>query len=444
VPTPAPTAAAKRAGAGAGTAGVVDRDRWPIASWLGGNGCIVVRGAANEAQVVKSACSLTFLDQYWTFRAADAGYWYLVNANSNKCLLVRGTAYDTPAVQFDCGAYQDEQWQVIEDTTGRWFMLKNRWSGMCLAMRGSETNARQVTCDQQYGDQWWRRGMPDGPARTNGLSKPTYFVHGYSDNGSGFNANGAYWDDIIGSFNRGDPEHQDPMRFFGPIGRSWTYCYYSTDTGCDLLSLGDRNRSVKDVGADLAWEIYDHYSKYNVAVDVVGHSMGGLVARAALTGVSRGDPAFPPYLYVEDVVTLSSPHRGAPSASLCLFQQCVDMRAGSAFHNWLFDAPQGASGTDWTVIGFDDDLTMPVWSSVPDNMTAVSHKHISAEGQFLPKPTAHMDLLARAASNDEVFRVYSCSYGRSCTMSDRSTFPLGYQFNPGYLTRLAAYWQADS
>ncbi|MFJ2591339.1 esterase/lipase family protein, partial [Streptomyces sp. NPDC087538] len=53
------------------------------------------------------------------------------------------------------------------------------------------------------------------------------------------------------------------------------------------------------------------YSAKGQTVDLVGHSMGGLIIRAALAGYAKGDPTWPDTLYVEDVVTLGTPHKAA-------------------------------------------------------------------------------------------------------------------------------------
>jgi triacylglycerol esterase/lipase EstA (alpha/beta hydrolase family) len=42
--------------------------------------------------------------------------------------------------------------------------------------------------------------------------------------------------------------------------------------------------------------------------------MGGLIARYALARVQRGHRRFPPRLWIPNVVTLGTPHRGAPLA----------------------------------------------------------------------------------------------------------------------------------
>lgn len=80
--------------------------------------------------------------------------------------------------------------------------------------------------------------------------------------------------------------------------------------------------------------------------------MGGLVIRAAITGVQKHEAGWPPYLYIEDVSTLSTPHRGAPAAVFgCAIQntqQCRDMHwssdptSRSVFFNWINENPQSA------------------------------------------------------------------------------------------------------
>jgi hypothetical protein len=423
--------------ASARQAAIIPPSQWPMAN-LAGSGCVVARGAADDAPVVKTGCDLRYLDQYWTLEpVAGTTHHRMTNGNSGKCILVRGNAAETAAVQYTCGDHADQLWTVVKNGDGTAFMLKNANSALCLVLRTSQTNARQVGCDQEFADQWWRRGMPqEAPSPTDDLAKPTYFVHGYTDDGSGFDAD-SYWGDIIGMFRQ--PEWPGGS-WSGPIAREWTYCYYSVDRNCDLLAPGDRERPIKDLGADLAWEIYDHFSQYNVAVDVVAHSMGGLITRAALTGVERGDPDFPPYLYVEDVTTLSTPHRGAPAAVICQFRQCVDMRGSSEFLAWLEDTPQSAMGTNWTVVGLHDDLVAPVWSSVPDDMTSAGHKLIYEGDQFLPKSTAHMELLWRTSGTFAARLCHISEDPDPCDMSDPDTW---YEFpdwrTPGRTALLASY-----
>ena len=62
-------------------------------------------------------------------------------------------------------------------------------------------------------------------------------------------------------------------------------------------------------------------------VDVIGYSMGGLVARLAATKNASGKQ-----LRIKRLFTISTPHRGAKLAKLpTLDDRTIDMRAGSAF-----------------------------------------------------------------------------------------------------------------
>ena len=69
--------------------------------------------------------------------------------------------------------------------------------------------------------------------------------------------------------------------------------------------------------------------EYTVEVDVIGFSMGGLVARHA---ASANTPAPGKRLRIKRLFTISTPHRGAILAGLpTLDERTIDMRAGSAF-----------------------------------------------------------------------------------------------------------------
>ncbi|MEU4769767.1 hypothetical protein AB0H12_41760 [Actinosynnema sp. NPDC023794] len=211
------------------------------------------------------------------------------------------------------------------------------------------------------------------PARDNSAARPVYFVHGYSflGNPPGHNCWDGYWRTL-----------GDAMRSYGWTGSYHTVGFYRGDTNCNTKILdGDRDTPIQELGRLLAWNIYTSFSKSNISVDVVAHSMGGLVTRAALTGVARKESGWPPYLYIEDVVTLSTPHKGARGAGICgvFTRQCQDMTEGSPFLRWLYNAPQSAQGTDWTLIGAEDDDIVSNESAV--GMSGAGHTVIYRAGQ---------------------------------------------------------------
>jgi triacylglycerol esterase/lipase EstA (alpha/beta hydrolase family) len=172
----------------------------------------------------------------------------------------------------------------------------------------------------------------------------------------GYNCNG-YWGAAINKF--------QALGWTGPL---YSVAYYSGDTNCSIrIANGDAHTSIKEYGRLLAWNIYNSHSQYGRSVDIVAHSMGGLVARAAITGTTRRLSGWPPHIYVEDVVTIGTPHNGTALARGCAFAQCVEMRPGSAFLNWLADNAQADGGTDWTMIGTEDDDIVPVASATTES-----------------------------------------------------------------------------
>jgi hypothetical protein len=283
------------------------------------------------------------------------------------------------------------------------------------------------------------------PPRSDSLDKPIYFVHGYDAQEEPPRVDcEATWGAAIEDY----LTDGTPASLTGP---ALTWGYYANDVNCSQFpggfpgGPGDREEGIKELGWELAWGIYSHFSRFGESVDAVGHSMGGLIIRAALTGVQRGEPGWPPYLYVEDVTTLATPHRGAPGGVVCGWlkgtQQCQDIKPGSEFLRWLNDNPQSAQGTDWTLIGFDDDLAVPVWSAVPtgDRNMAAGHKIIYPKGQFLPRIEAHSLPLGRTSGTHTIR--YCDYFSTSCNMADRETFyQLTGDYDPIRMARYGNYY----
>lgn len=204
-------------------------------------------------------------------------------------------------------------------------------------------------------------------ARTDSRSKPVLFVHGLDAIGeAGVDCAGT-WNKMIGQ-----------LRTWGYSGTLASVKYYHGDTNCSTSLDGhgshsthyprtdahqngshDMDGDIRHLGYHLAWQIYNQYSSKGITVDLVGHSMGGLIARYAIWGIQNNHASFPPYAYVEDVVTLGTPHSGSGYSYFCGYAyECQQMETGSSFVSWLATNaknPQADGGTDWTAIGSYDD-----------------------------------------------------------------------------------------
>jgi pimeloyl-ACP methyl ester carboxylesterase len=208
--------------------------------------------------------------------------------------------------------------------------------------------------------------LPSGAvARTNGRDKITVFLHGF--NGRNCTQD---WRELMLD-----------MRSAGFTGAFYVVKYLSSDTSCDLSGIPNaQNVSLFDYGSHsavyghsgtnhdndtdirhLSWHLahwLDDFIPDDPPVDLVAHSMGGLIIRFALAKESIGE--WPP-LDLEDVITLGSPHGGVNFASWNGTQQGQQMEPESFFIGWLADHasnPQGTHGTEWTVMGSAGDLVV--------------------------------------------------------------------------------------
>jgi triacylglycerol esterase/lipase EstA (alpha/beta hydrolase family) len=185
------------------------------------------------------------------------------------------------------------------------------------------------------------------PGRGDGSDRRVYLVHGFRRYGDANCV--AAWADTRWSLWR------DGWR-----GRLDTVALYGGDAGCTAALPGraayTADTSIGELGRAFAWLVYEQDTRYGRPVDVVAHSMGGLVVRAALAGVAAHRHGFPARLLVEDVVTLDTPHDGIGNGG-CLRLECVQMRGqdGERLLAHLAQNPQSAQGTDWTLIGSDAD-----------------------------------------------------------------------------------------
>ena len=304
------------------------------------------------------------------------------------------------------------------------------------------------------------------PDKTQSFDKPIYFIHGYADNinvdgvlqiaGPSFDC-GEYWNTVLSSFfNSGEP-----ASLTGPNARLIKWGFYHNDRNCTRVGAHDgaglsdfRNVPIKTLGADLAWDIYLRYTRWGDSVDVVAHSMGGLVLKAALTGTARGDPDFPPYLYVEDAMTLSTPHQGVPISFACGAlngnQQCQDMFATpctssptSCFLKWVYMNPSTRVFTDWTFVASDNDFVVPAWSALAIGTASIApanglHKVVYTKPQPGGQILGHMNYLW---SNSGTWNALYCDWGGGCDLLNRGTwFTLNGTWDPIRLMRYATYY----
>src|SRR4051812_4214351 len=122
-------------------------------------------------------------------------------------------------------------------------------------------------------------------------------VHGYGSASSGKDCNGSTWRNALRYYQRAGGRARASMTTVG---------YYRGDRGrCDAM-IGDGRatnaRPIQDIARDLATYI----ASTGRPVDVIAHSMGGLIVRAALLGSAQGWSGFPARLAVDNVVTLGT------------------------------------------------------------------------------------------------------------------------------------------
>lgn len=215
----------------------------------------------------------------------------------------------------------------------------------------------------------------DAEAADGKSDPPVYFVHGYGKEHA--KDCGDTWKNAI--------KHFEGKDYGGPLK---TVGYYDGDTNCDVTLGGgdaDTNTRIKNIAKDFANYLYDHHTKKGESVDVVAHSMGGLITRVALLGSAKGWDGFPKKLEVGDVVTLGTPHQGVQCAGTCGGNtQWTSMDPDSEFMDTL-DAPENrldekwARSTDWTLVGSNDDETVSGDSAIDKDRHA-DHKLLYRKG----------------------------------------------------------------
>jgi pimeloyl-ACP methyl ester carboxylesterase len=149
------------------------------------------------------------------------------------------------------------------------------------------------------------------------------------------------------------------------------------------IHLGDVRRSAARVQAEIERRAADSGFPY---VDVVGHSLGGLVATYLLKALDRGRR-------VRRVITLGTPHRGTPAALLGalllgFFSRAIwQMIPGSPLLRQLAKLPVPA-GSEIVAVASDADNLVPGPFARPHGMPRLRCTGVSGLGhvEFLTSP----------------------------------------------------------
>jgi triacylglycerol esterase/lipase EstA (alpha/beta hydrolase family) len=190
-------------------------------------------------------------------------------------------------------------------------------------------------------------------------------VHGYGSATQGKDCNGSTWKNALRYYQDAGGRERSSMTTIG---------YYQGDVAanCDVI-VGDGQatdeRRIQDIARDLAIYIDAAYTSQGQPVNIIAHSMGGLITRVALLGSAQGWAGFPSKLDVDNVVTLSTPHRGVTKPSANDDRQWNQMDTHSGFMRRLHRADSGlgdswASGTDWSLVGSEEDKTVSYDSGI--------------------------------------------------------------------------------
>jgi Putative serine esterase (DUF676) len=226
---------------------------------------------------------------------------------------------------------------------------------------------------------------------------PILFVHGYNNSTGCPSVNEAMWNNLKNDLV--EDGWTGPKREIGFYSCDSTVAstdwidgygshsvYYATSPCSPVCSTHEngtsghlshnRNTDLRHLAYHLAWFIYQNYSKNGQSVQLVAHSMGGLIVRwmlyAEQNNSTIGQSVFPPVLYVQDVYTISTMHNGVVYAFLSSTWQAQQMQRGSSFITAINATssgrdPQATNGTDWTTMGnypSDTDLVVSDTSAV--------------------------------------------------------------------------------
>jgi hypothetical protein len=216
-------------------------------------------------------------------------------------------------------------------------------------------------------------GLIPGTAAALDNRRPLVLVHGFE--GSSSSNCAKKWGDLMTQY-----------RSYGYKGPFLPVRYYAGDTACKPLSQygamlspriasGNNNTLIESFARHWAWFIYDNFSSHGQAVNVIAHSMGGLIVRYAIDAVQKHKTGFPPFIVAPSIVTFGTPHNGIEEFGVGCYlitfpfptKECKEMNKTSHLIEYLrsnAQNPQGAYGTWWSVAGSDADATVDARSAV--------------------------------------------------------------------------------
>jgi len=102
-------------------------------------------------------------NQRWNFNLNTAGYYQIVNRNSNLCLdksMDNGNVNGALVYQYGCSGAVNQQWYIDNGGAGGWQRLRSRADGRCLDIRDL-VNANDATvqvwgCNSTGWNQAWQ------------------------------------------------------------------------------------------------------------------------------------------------------------------------------------------------------------------------------------------------------------------------------------------------
>jgi pimeloyl-ACP methyl ester carboxylesterase len=154
------------------------------------------------------------------------------------------------------------------------------------------------------------------------------------------------------------------------------------------INLGGVFRSIKDYEQVLATEIEEILAATgSEQVDLVGHSMGGLVIRSYLAGGGGRNK-------VRRVVTLGSPHSGSKLSVFGPGSAAKEMRPDSPFLAWLngIEPEISEGGHFYTIYTVMDNMVLPNESAILSGpgMNPLETRVVDHLGLLYSKYTANM------------------------------------------------------